>query len=76
MVEPVIAPGTAGGFSGVIVKHLGVLEPQPLLDVTQISPAAVPTVTLMEVVPWPELIVYPPGTDQVYEEAPVTAAIE
>ena len=51
MVEPVIAPGTAGGFNGVIVKQLGALEPQPLLDVTQMSPTAVPVVTLMDVVP-------------------------
>ena len=76
VVEPVIAPGTDGRFIGVIDKQLGALVPQALTEETQILPVALPTVTLIEVVPCPELIVYPPGTVQIYEVAPETGAME
>jgi hypothetical protein len=62
VVVPVIAPGVAGAVIGVTVKQPGGLDPQPLSAVTQTLPAVEPTVTLIEVVPCPELITHPLGT--------------
>jgi hypothetical protein len=52
-----------------------VFVPQPLPDVTLMFPPAAPAVAEMEIVPCPELIVQPAGTDHVYIVASVTAAI-
>ena len=65
VVVPVIAPGVAGALTGVTDKHPGALDPQPLFAVTQTLPVEAPTVTEIEVVPCPELIDHPKGTDQV-----------
>ena len=63
VVGPVIAPGVAGPATGETNRQLGALDPQPLLAVTQILPAALPTVTLIEVVV--EDPVHPGGNDHV-----------
>ena len=47
--------------------------PQELVAVTATFPDAAPINTIIEFVPWPELIVDPGGTVQVYEVAPETA---
>jgi len=60
----------------VVDKQAALLEPQLLSAVTHILPPAVPTVTPMEVVPCPLLIVHPAGTDHVYEVAPATEEME
>lgn len=65
------------GFGLIITARIvGRLEPQLLFAVTEIFPDAFPNVTLIEVVPCPELIVEPTGTLQVYEVAPTTGLIE
>ena len=65
LVGPEIAPGVAGEASGVIAKQENELQPQPLQARTQTFPELPLTVTVIEVVPWPELMVQPPGTVQV-----------
>ena len=60
--EPVIAPGVPGAETGAINLHWNELQPQPLQARTQTFPAPLPTVTLIDVVPCPELIDQPEGT--------------
>ena len=79
-VGPLIAPGTAGFL--VIDIELGALLPQPLDACTEITnkfKLPVDMLTFTEFVPCPETIVIiepPVVIDQVYEVAPVTAAME
>lgn len=65
VVLPVIAPGVAGSvWIGVTPKIEDVPVPQLFDAVTEMLPRLVPAVTVMEVVPWPEVIVQPVGTVQ------------
>lgn len=59
---PVMLPGGAGGGEITIVKQVAVLVPHEFDAVTQIFPPVAPKVTVMLVVPCPELIVAPDGT--------------
>ena len=75
----VMVPGCDGIVVGVILPvERDVLLPQaPLLAVTDTVPTPDPTVMVAEVVPCPAVIDQPvPVTDQVYEAALVTEAIE
>ena len=66
--EPLIAPGVAG-VAGLTVtaKVLAALVPQLFVAVTLIVPfwPALPDVTVIELVPAPEVIDHPVGTVQV-----------
>jgi hypothetical protein len=53
-----------GNWCTVTASVCAALLPQALFAVTEIFPEEVPKVTLMLVVPLPELIVEPPGTVQ------------
>ena len=55
-------PGVAGAALTVIATVLAPLVPQVLLAVTDTFPAEPPKLTVMEVVPCPEVIVAPDGT--------------
>jgi hypothetical protein len=59
---PEIGPGTAGTEPGVTALQVKTLQPQPLHALTQIFPEVLPAITVMFVVPCPELIVQPLGT--------------
>jgi hypothetical protein len=63
---------------GLTVKKnvVGELAPQVFPAVTVTLPDIDPTVTVMLVVPCPELITVPAGTVHVYVVAPTTGAIE
>lgn len=63
--EPVMEPGVAGAEITVTDRQVAELVPQALLAVTHTLPVEAPTVTEMDVVPWPLLIVHPAGTVQV-----------
>jgi hypothetical protein len=69
-------PGVAG-VAGLTVtaKLLAALVPHELLAVTVIFPfwPALPAVTVIEVVPAPDVIVHPAGTVHVYDVALATA---
>lgn len=60
----------------VIVIQVAVLVPQVFDAVTQMFPPVAPKVTVILVVPCPELMVAPPGTVHVYDVAPLTGLIE
>lgn len=73
------AEAEAGAEEGVFNttgKQEGALLPHKLVAITQTLPAVEPGVTLMEVLPWPALIVQPAGTLHTYDAAFPTAAIE
>ena len=72
VVGPVILVGVAGGEPNETVSTLGALEPHMLLAVTEILPAVVPAVRIIDVV---VLVPVQPGADQVYDVAPETDAI-
>jgi len=65
-VVPVIVPGVAGADITVTARALAELVPQLFPAVTLILPfcPAEPVVTVIEVVPVPEVIVQPVGTVQ------------
>jgi hypothetical protein len=63
-------PGALGGGVIVTAVQACVLVPQGPVASTQTLPGLEPKVTLMEVVPCPELIVAPAGTVQLYVVAP------
>ena len=74
---PVIAPGAAGATVETVTASVeAALVPQPLAAVTEMLPAALPDVTVMDMVPCPAVMVHPAGTVHVYDEAPGTAVIE
>jgi hypothetical protein len=74
---PVIGPGAAGATVETVTASVEApLVPQPLDAVTEMLPAALPDVTVMEMVPWPAVIDHPAGTVHEYEPAPGTAVIE
>ena len=52
------------------------LVPLAFDAVTLTVPPDVPTVTVIELVPVPDVIVQPAGRDQLYDVAPVTSATE
>ena len=63
---PAIFPGVGGGVVvGERPKVLAALDPQPFTATTEIGPEVAPAVTVIEGVPWPEVIVQPEGTVQV-----------
>ena len=72
-----MVPGIAGAVPGVILPVVeAVLVPQALVAVTDTVPAPVPTVIVAEVVVPPAVTDQPvPVTDQVYDVAPLTAAM-
>ncbi len=59
---PEIGPGTAGMEPGVTALQVNTLQPHPLHALTQIFPEVLPAITVMFVVPCPEVIVQPLGT--------------
>ena len=59
---PEIGPGTAGVAPGVTALQVKPLHPHPLHALTQIFPAVLAAVTVMLVVPCPEVMVHPAGT--------------
>ena len=65
-----------GGLLNPIVRQVALVVSHALFAVTHTLPEKRPAVVFIDVVPCPDVIVVPPGTDQVYEVAPVTAAIE
>ena len=72
-------PGVAGvPLATVTAKLLAELVPQELPAVTVMLPfcVALPVVTIIDVLPWPAVIVQPEGTVHVYVVALVTALIE
>ena len=73
-----MVPGVAGAVVGVIEPVVAALEvPQAFEAVTETVPAAEPMVMVAAVVPCPPVMAHPvPVRDQVYDVAPVTAAIE
>ena len=74
---PVIEPGAAGATVDTVTASVEApLVPQPLDAVTDMLPAALPDVTVMEMVPWPAVIDHPAGTVHEYESAPGTAVTE
>jgi hypothetical protein len=74
---PVIGPGAAGATVETVTASVEApLVPQPLAAVTDMLPAALPDVTVTDMVPWPAVIDHPAGTVHVYEPAPGTAVIE
>lgn len=73
MLDPVIAPGVGGGEPSEIVNTLGVLLPHALFAVTEMLPAEVPAISVIDVV---VLVPVQPGADHVYDVAPDTDAIE
>jgi hypothetical protein len=76
----VAAAGATVIFCGVVTltaRQLAALPvPHEFIAVTQICPDVFPIVTVMVVVPCPDVIVAPGGTDQLYETAPETGEIE
>jgi hypothetical protein len=76
VAEPLIVPGVVGIPNTVTVIQDAELLKQVLESVTQMLPPADPTVTVMEVVPCPEVIVHPVGTVQLYERAPLTGLMK
>ena len=70
-MEPVIEPGWAGGSQVETANVLGLLEPQLLFAVTEISPPCASATTVMEVVVDEPL--QPDGIVQEYDVAPETA---
>ena len=62
---PEIVPGVFGASIGVMLRQVGELWPQKSSAVTQMFPPVLLGVTLIDVVPCPELIVHPAGNDQV-----------
>ena len=61
-------PVTVGAFGvlfGLTDWQAGTLLPQTLSAVAHTSPLPLPTVTVIELVPWPLTMVQPLGTDQV-----------
>jgi hypothetical protein len=67
---------TVGNALMVNKNVVGELVPQVLPAVTVTLPDVEPAVTLMLVVPCPELITVPAGTVHVYVVAPTTGAME
>ena len=64
-VLPVIAPGAPGiETTGVTFRLVAVLLPQSFCAVTFIVPPTVPTLTVIDAVPWPDVMVQPVGTVQ------------
>ena len=74
VVVPLIAAGIAGGTLTVTANVCAADEPQLLLAVTVTLPLILPAVAVIEVVV--DVPVQPPGNVQVYEVAPLTAAME
>ena len=74
---PVIPDGATEAVPGVILPVVeAVLVPQALVAVTDTVPAPVPTVIVDEVVVSPAVTDQPvPVTDQLYDVAPLTAAM-
>ena len=62
---PVIAPGVAGGEVIVTNLQLAALVPQLLVAVTHTFPEVLPKVTVIFVVPCPDVTVAPAGAVQV-----------
>lgn len=62
---PVMGPGAAGVVVTATGNVLAAVLPQLLVAVTEILPELLPVLTVIDVVPWPELIAHPFGTDQV-----------
>ena len=76
-VGPAIIPGVAG-VAGLTTtaKVCAVLVPHELIAATVMFPfcPAAPAVTVIDVVPAPEVIVHPVGNNQLYDVAFGTAA--
>jgi hypothetical protein len=72
--RPKIVTGIVGAEFVVTVKICAVELPHTLLAVTETVPPVAPAVAIM-LVPV-EVPVHPPGNDQVYDVAPLTAEIE
>jgi len=72
----VIAPAAATAGVTVTLKLDPVPLKQLLLGITATVPELLPKLTVIDVVPCPDVIVAPAGTVHVYVVAPVTAAIE
>ena len=61
-----MAEGANGGVNtGDNASVLAIPVPQPFAAITDTFPETLPAVTSMVVVPWPEVITQPVGTDQV-----------
>jgi hypothetical protein len=70
---PLIVAGAAWVLITFIAWQLAVeITPQLLVAVTQTLPATVPAFTVILLLPCPELMIHPEGTDHVYETAPFT----
>jgi hypothetical protein len=73
----IIEAGDGGTVvDGVTTRLLITLAPQPLTEVTLIVPAEVPAITKIVGFPWPETMVQPVGTLQVYVDVPGWAGTE
>lgn len=70
MVTPVGATESAATLTA---RVLAVLFPHAFEAYTLTVPPAVPDVTVMVLVSWPETIIHPAGTLHVYDVAPATA---
>ena len=62
---PLIGPGCEGVEDTETLRVWGVLVPQSLLAVTEITPPVAPTVAETEVEPCPPSILHPDGNVQV-----------
>jgi hypothetical protein len=70
-----MGPAVEGSRSGLTARLLERPFPHELDGITLIIPPVLPTVTVMELVPWPDIIVHPDGTIHVYT-TPLTGVTE
>jgi hypothetical protein len=76
VVSPIIGLAGPGVELTVTVRLVNPLVSQLFAAFTVTLPEVGPIVVDIDTVPWPELIVAPVGTVQIYPVAPETAVIE